>query len=81
LLHHKTKITQRYATPALTNIGEPALIHTASAGGFFMNFSTDRNYADNKHFAKTARSKAGKHEKKTRLFFCHFNNYYISLQH
>ncbi|MDE6450358.1 MAG: alpha/beta hydrolase, partial [Muribaculaceae bacterium] len=25
LLHHKTKITQRYATPALTNIGEPAL--------------------------------------------------------
>ncbi|MEE1021718.1 MAG: hypothetical protein U0L83_01050, partial [Muribaculaceae bacterium] len=26
LLHHKTKITQRYATPALTNIGERGLI-------------------------------------------------------
>ena len=25
LLHHKTKITQRYATPALTNIGERGL--------------------------------------------------------
>ena len=26
LLHHKTKTTQRYATPALTNIGEWGLI-------------------------------------------------------
>ncbi|MDE5656203.1 MAG: hypothetical protein K2I19_03905, partial [Muribaculaceae bacterium] len=30
LLHHKTKITQRYATPALTNIGEPVLNATGN---------------------------------------------------
>ena len=45
LLHHKTKIAQRYATPALTNIGERGLnVDTSSDIPIFRTFILKREH-------------------------------------